>query len=86
MAVSAQLTDFGVHPDGEIDEPPRTGNDFVHEGIRVDRSVGFLMSLEQAVDIAHRRTGALTIEVPRLVLASVDGRTSSSGELRSIAR
>jgi len=71
IATSAQLADYAITPDGDLDEPSRTGQDFIHEGIRQDRSIGYLLSPEQAVFLVAERTGAMIIDVPRLALRDV---------------
>lgn len=66
MAVSAQTSEYSVDGDGNLVEPSRTGQDFVHDGI--PERGPYVLSPEQAVALAARATGARITRVPRLVL------------------
>lgn len=72
IAVSGELTDFGVDGDGYLVEPPLIGMDFVHEGIPLSDASVLLISPEQAVAIVARATGAQIRSVPTLVLRGID--------------
>ena len=67
IGVSSELTDYGVAADGNIQEPPLTGMDFVHEGISANQTSFRPLSPEQAVAVVARATGAKVTSVPRLI-------------------
>jgi hypothetical protein len=72
MAVSVQITDYGIDSSGALIDPPLSGQEFLADGIPVDNSNAVLLSPEQAVAIAARRTGAKVRDVPRMTLQGSD--------------